>query len=125
MIALSNHKATLAIVLACMSMMALASVTEGGADEAAAKKEEVKVVHYIFKEECFDAFFVRKDFSDLGCIGFTLSKLVGFAIVGGSAILKVPQIINILKAGSSEGVSSKSYYFETIVFVNTMSNARH
>ena len=80
---------------------------------------------WIFREDCFDK-FTKLDFvSDATCIGFTLRKAVGYAIIGGSAILKLPQIINILKAGSSKGIPASSYYFETMVFVNTLANARH
>ena len=64
-------------------------------------------------------------FTDPSCITFSFSKLAGFAIVGGSTILKLPQIINILKANSSKGLSAVSYYFETLVFVNTLGNALH
>ena len=52
-------------------------------------------------------------------------KCVGYAIVGGAVILKLPQIINILKAGSTKGIPASSYYFETLVFLNTLGNARH
>ena len=97
--------------------MTLASTSE--------KKAEVPVKFGVFREDCFDK-FTKFDFtSDTSCIGFTIGKAVGYAIVGGSAILKLPQIINILKAGSSKGIPASSYYFETIVFVNTLGNARH
>ena len=48
-----------------------------------------------------------------------MSKAVGLAIVGGSAILKLPQIMKILSSGSVDGISSNGYYLETITFMNT------
>ena len=30
-----------------------------------------------------------------------------------------------MKAGSSKGISTQSYYFETLVFVNTLAYSRH
>ena len=61
---------------------------------------------YIFREDCFDKFVNKQDFSDTECIKFTISKAVGLAIVAGSSILKIPQIIKILASGSVEGISS-------------------
>jgi len=72
--------------------------------------------YFIFKEECYDKFIIQ-DFSDTDCIKFTISKGVGLAIVAGSAILKVPQIVKILSSGSVEGISSFSYYVETVMFM--------
>lgn len=74
---------------------------------------------YIFREDCFDKFVNKKDFSDKECIKFTISKAVGLAIVAGSSILKIPQIIKILASGSVEGISSQGYYIETTIFMQT------
>lgn len=41
-----------------------------------------------------------------------LSKALGIAIIAGSVTLKLPQIINILKAKSAAGVSGVSVYLE-------------
>ena len=58
-------------------------------------------------------------------MAFTFSKCIGYMIIGGSTFFKLPQVISILKAGSTEGISSWSYYFETLVFVNTLAASRH
>ena len=92
---------------------------------AGEKKEEVPVVYGIIRADCEEKFRNLDPMSDTSCVVFSIMKLVGFAIVGGSAILKLPQIINILKAGSCEGIPASSYYFETMVFLNTLGNARH
>jgi len=54
---------------------------------------------------------VDKDF-DPDCVKFLISKLLGLAIVGGSAILKLPQIAKILSNKSVEGLSSTAVYME-------------
>ena len=46
------------------------------------------------------------------CIKFTISKGIGFAIVAGSSILKVPQIIKIVSNKSVAGIASIGYYVE-------------
>lgn len=81
---------------------------------------------FIFREDCYEKFVVKQDFSDKECLKFTISKAVGLAIVAGSGILKLPQIIKILANGSVEGISSVGYYIETDTFMQTagMSMAR-
>lgn len=46
-------------------------------------------------------------------------------MISGSFIYKVPQIIKILKAGSTQGIQASSIYFESLVFVHTLSYSRH
>ena len=70
---------------------------------------------YIFREDCFDKFFVVNDFTDQECLKVTISKAIGFAIVAGSGILKVPQILKIVSNGSVVGLSAVSYYIEVSI----------
>lgn len=80
----------------------------------------------IFREDCFDLFFNKFDFtSDMSCIKFSFSKLIGYLIIAGSTIFKVPQIMKIVKAGSAEGISPVSYYMETLGFINTAGLSMH
>ena len=67
---------------------------------------------YIFREDCYEKFIEKQDFSDQECLKFTLSKGVGFAIILGSGILKVPQILKIVGSGSVAGLSPFSNYVE-------------
>ncbi len=67
---------------------------------------------YVFREDCFEKFFTQKDFSDKACIKITFSKVIGFVIVAGSAILKVPQIMKILNSSSVTGLNQMSTYIE-------------
>ncbi|KAL4480782.1 hypothetical protein ABPG72_001651 [Tetrahymena utriculariae] len=74
-----------------------------------------------FTEECFDTFFVQKDFANVSCIKFTLSKALGTGIVVFSTILKVPQIIKIVKNKSVEGLSFPALISETFLYFFTVS----
>ena len=92
----------------------------------AAVKEKAPTKYMIFREDCFDSFFTRFDFfSDPTCLKFTISKTLGYAIVGGATIYKVPQIKKILSDQSAKGISSFSYYFETIAFIQTLGLSMH
>ena len=46
------------------------------------------------------------------CLKFLISKLLGYGIVVGSAGVKMPQILNIVNAGSVEGLSGSSLLIE-------------
>ena len=109
-----------------LALALLLCIFASASTEDAEEKVATPVKFLIFREDCFESFFTRFDFaSDPSCIKFSFSKLIGYLIITGSVILKVPQITNILKAGSSEGVSAQSYYCETIVFLNTLAYSRH
>ncbi|CAG5119164.1 unnamed protein product [Candidula unifasciata] len=55
--------------------------------------------------DCFDEFFVNYNFLDVPCLKIFISKCLGYGIICGSFIVKVPQIIKIWKAKSGEGIS--------------------
>jgi len=52
-----------------------------------------------------------------------VSKGLGFVIIAGSCILKVPQILKITKNGSVEGIAAISVYSEIFNFINTIANS--
>ena len=72
----------------------------------------------IFREDCFNK-FISYDFKDMECINFTISKGIGLAIVAGSSILKLPQIIKIVSNKSVAGLAAISSYIEvsTLSFI--------
>ena len=78
----SRRLAALIFALCSLASLTLASTAE--------KKPEVPVKFGVIREDCFDKFTNFDFFSDTSCIGFTIGKSIGYAIVGGSAILKVP-----------------------------------
>ena len=96
-------------LLMCLMSLAVA---------APSAKEATPTKYLIFREDCYASFFERYDFvSDPTCIKFSFSKLLGYTIVAGATIYKVPQIQKLMASKSAKGVSSVSYYFETIGFI--------
>ena len=61
---------------------------------------------------CFDELFVRFNFSNTPCVTFLISKVLSVAILAGSVLLKLPQIINIHRTKDVEGLSPTSFYTE-------------
>ena len=94
---------------------------------AAAKAKDATPTKYlVFREDCFEAFFERFDFvSDPTCVKFTFSKVLGYAIVLGATIYKVPQIQKLMSSKSAQGLSRVAYYFETIGFIQTLGLSLH
>ena len=74
----------LVLILGIVSLAAAASVKK---DDGAPKPP---VKFFIFREDCFDIFFTKNDFANVDCLKFTLSKLIGYLIITGAFILKVP-----------------------------------
>ncbi|GLI78898.1 hypothetical protein PoHVEF18_007220 [Penicillium ochrochloron] len=58
---------------------------------------------------------------DPTCTSLAISKALGIAIVGASAIVKVPQILKLINSRSSAGVSFVSYALETASLLITLS----
>jgi mannose-P-dolichol utilization defect protein 1 len=63
----------------------------------------------LFSPECFDTLVAQRQFLDAPCLKKVIAKLIGFAVIAGSVILKVPQILKIVKSKSAEGLVVSSY----------------
>ncbi|PWY93527.1 mannose-P-dolichol utilization defect 1 protein [Aspergillus sclerotioniger CBS 115572] len=71
---------------------------------------------------CHNTLVVDLDVSkDPACTSLAISKALGIAIVGASAIVKVPQILKLIGSRSSAGVSFVSYALETASLLITLS----
>jgi len=68
----------------------------------------------IFTPECYDA-FLAGDFKS-SCIKSTIASGLNYAIIGGALMVKFPQIGRIMKYSSVTGLSSASFYLETLAF---------
>jgi len=64
--------------------------------------------------------FVKQYFGDKWDLSLLISKTLGYAIVTGSLILKVPQILKIVSNKSAESISISSIILETIGFTITL-----
>lgn len=72
-----------------MTLSLVAYVACAGAAAQTNDKPAAPMKFFIFREDCFNK-FEKMDFSDQDCLKFTLSKAIGFAIIVGSGIVKVP-----------------------------------
>lgn len=71
---------------------------------------------------CHSALVLSLDVTkDPACTSLAISKALGLAIVGASAIVKVPQILKLVNSRSSSGVSFVSYALETASLLITLS----
>ena len=77
-------------------------------------KEEL--VYGIFTSYCWDKLFVKVSF-DFNCIKLALSKALGYSLVIGASIIKIPQIVNIISAKSTKGLAEIMLYTEAFVYM--------
>ncbi|CAK9827257.1 Mannose-P-dolichol utilization defect 1 protein homolog [Anthophora retusa] len=59
----------------------------------------------VFTEDCIEEYFDDLNFFHAGCFKATLSRVLGLAIIGGSLLVKVPQIVKILRSKSAKGIN--------------------
>lgn len=59
----------------------------------------------LFTEECAEKYFDDFDFLHVGCFKTTLSKILGLSIIAGSLLVKIPQIVKILRNKSGKGIN--------------------
>ncbi|KAF9114290.1 hypothetical protein BGX27_011268 [Mortierella sp. AM989] len=71
----------------------------------------------IIGDKCYTSLIEDFNYRDVDCIKYAISKGLGFGIVAGGAIVKVPQIIKIVQARSAQGLSLISYLLETLACV--------
>ncbi|OCT59634.1 mannose-P-dolichol utilization defect 1 protein [Xenopus laevis] len=74
----------------------------------------------VLPELCFDEFFLKFNLLDVPCLKLALSKALGFGIIAGSVMVKLPQIVKLVRAGSAEGLSFKSILLEMLALTGTM-----
>lgn len=75
---------------------------------------QAKFVWFIVREDCWDTFFTKFDLFNVSCLKASISKALGFAIIAGSFVVKLPQVINILKSQSVAGLSATATYLELL-----------
>lgn len=67
-------------------------------------------------DECYESLFEEFHFTNVPCLKLAISKGLGLGIVVGGAIVKVPQIITIIKNRSAKGISLASFLLETCAY---------
>ncbi|CAM1504723.1 Fc.00g023140.m01.CDS01 [Cosmosporella sp. VM-42] len=71
----------------------------------------------IVGETCYKSILLDVNLEDVDCLKLGISKGLGIAIIAVSSIVKVPQILKLLKSRSAEGVSFLSYLLETSAYL--------
>ncbi|KAL1921028.1 uncharacterized protein VTP21DRAFT_11663 [Calcarisporiella thermophila] len=71
-------------------------------------------------EHCYTTLVEQLHLLDSACLRHSLSKGLGMGIVVGSAIVKVPQLLTILRHASARGVSFASCVLETLAYGITL-----
>ncbi|SAL98673.1 hypothetical protein [Absidia glauca] len=68
-------------------------------------------------ETCYVSLVEDFNITDTACLKYAFSKALGFGIVFGSAVIKVPQMVTIISKRSAKGLSLASYYLETYAYL--------
>lgn len=45
-----------------------------------------------------------------------IAKLLGYAVIVGASVVKIPQIVRLIKAGSARGIAASTYIIENIAY---------
>ncbi|XP_052217712.1 mannose-P-dolichol utilization defect 1 protein-like [Dreissena polymorpha] len=72
------------------------------------------LVQMVVPEPCFTRIFTEFNLFNVECLKIVISKCLGYAIILGSFVVKVPQIGKILQAKSGEGISLASVLCELV-----------
>ena len=75
------------------------------------------VISYVIGPKCYRTFFMEGDFMDVPCLKYSISKGLGYGIVVGSAIMKLPQILKIVMNRDVTGLNAMSFYMECAAFL--------
>jgi mannose-P-dolichol utilization defect protein 1 len=83
-----------------------------------------KFVLLVIREDCWNPFFV--DFTWLSpaawgaglplreCVSTSISKSLGYGIIAGSSVVKIPQVLNVISSRSGDGLSLDSQVMEFV-----------
>ncbi|XP_023653350.1 mannose-P-dolichol utilization defect 1b [Paramormyrops kingsleyae] len=75
---------------------------------------------YFMPETCYDEFFLNFNFLHVQCLKIVLSKGLGFGIILGSVMVKLPQVCKLIGAKSAEGLSFNAVLLELFAITGTM-----
>ncbi|PHH82630.1 hypothetical protein CDD82_5356 [Ophiocordyceps australis] len=69
---------------------------------------------------CYKTLVLDIDPSDSACLRLAVSKGLGLGIVAASSIVKIPQILKLVRSRSAAGVSILAYLLETTAYLITL-----
>ncbi|PWN49152.1 mannose-P-dolichol utilization defect 1 protein [Violaceomyces palustris] len=74
-------------------------------------------------QECYTTVIYNVDLSSERCLRIVISKALGLGIVVFGSIMKVPQILNILRSRSARGISLSMYSLEVVAYTISLAYA--
>lgn len=80
-----------------------------------------QLMSFLMPQTCYEDIFYNLNFLNVVCLKIIISKGLGYGILAGSLLLRVPQIIKILAAGSGEGLSVFSEILQLVAVFGSMS----
>ena len=83
----------------------------------AAKLPDSSLKLFIFTPECFTNYFDDFNFLDIDCLKTTASKAINLGIIAGAFVFKLPQVINMVRAGKVTGLSPTALYMDVAAFL--------
>ncbi|KAJ8384392.1 hypothetical protein AAFF_G00205250 [Aldrovandia affinis] len=78
------------------------------------------LLKYFMPEKCYNEFFHNFNFLYVPCQKIVLSKILGIWIMLGTLIVKLPQILKLLRAKSAQGLSFTSVLLELFAVTGGM-----
>ena len=75
------------------------------------------MITYLIGDTCYRTFFINGSFTDIPCLKYSISKGLGYGIVVGSGIMKLPQIMKIVMNKDVTGLNAMSFYMECVAFL--------
>ena len=82
-----------------------------------AKLPDPSLKLFIFTPECFTNYFDDFNFLHVGCLKTTASKAINLGIIAGAFVFKLPQVINMVRAGKVTGLSPTALYMDVAAFL--------
>jgi len=79
-----------------------------------------QLIYGLFKPECYQKFFVQHDLFDVACLRLLVSKLLSMLIICGAVLVKLPQILAIVRARSTRGLAASMYVLENVGYLITV-----
>lgn len=76
-----------------------------------------KLISYFIGDTCYHTFFIDGSLMDIPCLKYSISKALGYGIVIGSGIMKLPQILKIIFSRDVTGLNAMSFYMECVAFL--------
>lgn len=97
--------------LALLVLVALLSLAV-----ASKKVDTLSYDFLVFPKGCIKTFMAGDVLNEF-CLKKTISKVLGYGIIAGACIVKVPQILRFVAAGSVAGVSRPATYLELLGYL--------